>query len=301
MTIRTPHKFSLAIYLLLANGITWLCWIPGLLIGAQRGYTMPNFDTYATLFETGFVNIQHLVLGAAFILGAFGPLVGSLVATWMDSGREGIVQLWKRMTTWRIGLRWYLTAILITFLVPAIPVVVFVLNGGALDSASVFTLPYFLFVLVAQLLTSGLGEEPGWRGYLLPRLQDRFDSKKQVWILGLIWAIWHYPLVILLTLSMMQDVTPPQMIITILMSLAGQTISLIGLSYIYVWLYNRTGSVFLSILFHALSNLFPTFLLSFLVAPQTVSLLIAAMPWLVVLILQKWLGKDEFPGRPLAD
>ncbi len=44
------HKLSLFVYLLLANGITWLCWIPGLLIGMQQGYLMPNFDSYAALF-----------------------------------------------------------------------------------------------------------------------------------------------------------------------------------------------------------------------------------------------------------
>jgi len=53
MIINSSHKaqkYSLFVYLLLANGITWLCWIPGLVIGMQQNYLMPNFDSYTALF-----------------------------------------------------------------------------------------------------------------------------------------------------------------------------------------------------------------------------------------------------------
>lgn len=88
--IRTPHKYSLIIYLLLANGISWLGWLPGLMIGSQQGYIMPNFDTYAALFESGFANTPHILLAIAFALGVYGPLLGDLVATWMDGGTAGV-------------------------------------------------------------------------------------------------------------------------------------------------------------------------------------------------------------------
>ena len=89
-------------YLLLANTITWLAWFPGLVIGAQKGYIMPNFDTYGTLFENGFVNSQHRLLAIIFTLGVYGPLIGSLVASWMDNGREGLSNLWRRITRWDV-------------------------------------------------------------------------------------------------------------------------------------------------------------------------------------------------------
>ena len=72
--------------------------------------------------------------------------------------------------------------------------------------------------------------------------------------------------------------------------------ALIGMTYIYAWLYNQTQSVFLSIVFHALSNLFVFWLSAFLATPGPAGLAIALMPWAVVIIMQKRLGKDRFPG-----
>jgi membrane protease YdiL (CAAX protease family) len=256
---------------------------------------MPNFDNYAALFETGFTNSQHILLVIAFQLGVYGPLIGGLVATWMDGGREGLVNLWQRITKWNIGRQWYLTAFVITLLLAGLPVAIFALTGGY--SPSAFALSYVLFVFVAQIFTSGLGEEPGWRGFLLPRLQARYEGEKYIWILGLIWAIWHYPFVILQTLSVMQNVTTPQLVITILTSLAGMTMSQIGITFLYVWLYNQTQSIFLMIVFHAFSNTFSNWLTSFLAEPQAVALFIGLMPWVIVVFLQKRLGKELFPGK----
>lgn len=290
------HKYSLFVYLLIANGITWLGWLPGLTIGGQQGYVMPNFTTYAELFKIGFANSQHMLLGITFQLGVYGPLIGGLVATWMDGGKEGLADLWQRIINWTVGWRLFLTAFLIAFLITGLPVAVSALVGGF--APSTYTISYVMFLFVVQLFTSGLGEEPGWRGFLLPRLQARFPGQKPVWVLGLIWAVWHYPLVIMQTLSMMQNVTVPQMVITIIMSLAGQTMALIGITFIYVWLYNKTQSVFLTIVFHALSNLFSVWLFTFLKEPQAVTVFAALMPWAVVVFMQKRFGEEQFPGKP---
>jgi len=79
---RQFYKYSLLVYLLIANGITWLGWLPGLIIGNRQGYIMPNFDTYAELFKSGFINSQHIALGIAFQLAVYGPLI----AAWLLHG-----------------------------------------------------------------------------------------------------------------------------------------------------------------------------------------------------------------------
>jgi membrane protease YdiL (CAAX protease family) len=292
------HKHPIAVSLILANGITWLCWLPGIVIGSQQGYILPNFDTYTTLFRTGFANTQHLLISIVFLLGVYGPLIAALVATWLDGGRGGLIELGKRIIKWRVGVRWYFTILIIAFLLAAIPFGIAVLTGmTGVSAASAISLPAIIILFFAQILTSGVGEEPGWRGFLLPRLKVRFGGQKYIWLLGLIWAIWHYPFTIYLTLSMMQNVTPAQMIVTILVQLAGLTISLIGMTFLYVWVYNYTQSVFLAILLHALTNIVPLFVLSFLADPQVLTMFIGIMPWVLVFALQKTLGKKRFPDQ----
>jgi len=60
----------------------------------------------------------------------------------------------------------------------------------------------------------------------------RYPGEMRIWMLGLYWTVWHYPIVIFQFLSMMQNVTPLQMFITLLLGLAGQTLSLIRITYI---------------------------------------------------------------------
>ena len=287
---------TLTVYLVLANGITWLCWLPGLLIGGPKGYTMPNFNTYAELFETGFANTEHMLLGIWFALGTFGPLIAGIIATRMDAGREGLTALWRQITHWRVSGRWYLYAILIAISLTAVPVLVFGLVGGFAVSA--LTIPFVLFILLAQVFTSGLGEEPGWRGFLLPKLREKYAGDRYVWMLGLFWAIWHYPLYFLAGISgAPADLPQLQVIIGGIVSLAGPPMSIIGLTFIYVWLMNKTGSVFLAIVFHAMTNTFNYYLMTFLESPQAATLAAALMPWLVVVIFQRLKGKGWFSSN----
>jgi len=79
----------------------------------------------------------------------------------------------------------------------------------------------------------------------------------------------------------MPDVTLLQVLIILILSLAGFTISIIGITFFYVWLYNQTQSIFLLIVFHAFSNTFSNWFSSFLVEPQTVTIFVALMPWAV--------------------
>lgn len=291
--IHTGHKYSLTTFLLLANGITWLCWIPGIVIGAQRGYLMPNFDTLAALIESGFANSEHVFLAIAFQVGTYGPLVGGLVATYLDSGRKGLTDLWKRITRWNIGGRWYLTVLAIAFLLTGIPVGLFALTDF---TPGPIAFSFVLFLFVVQVFTSGIGEEPGWRGFLLPQLKARFAGETYVWVLGFVWAIWHYPVTIFYVLPTIQGLALPQTVIMLLLSLAGQTMSLIGMAFIYAWLYSRTQSLLLMIVFHALSNVFSYWLISFLADPKVLGVLPMLMPWMVVIFMQKRMGKEHFPG-----
>jgi membrane protease YdiL (CAAX protease family) len=161
-------------------------------------------------------------------------------------------------------------------------------------------LPFVPLLLIWQILTSGL-EEPGWRGFLLPELQARFGGEKYIWLLGLAWAGWHYPFTIYHTLAPMVDMAVPTMVISVILALAGNTMSIIGMTYLYVWLNNNTKSVFLAILFHTITNVANTVMFSSLeeLGPL-LTIVIGFMPWAVVIVMQRVLGKDKFPGNIVA-
>ncbi len=291
----TPRRDAFWPYLLIANGITWLCWIPALVIAQQRGYLLPTLDNTPALAQQGYASAEHRLLSLIFSFAVYGPLIGGIVATWLEGRREGLRSLLRRLTTWRFNVKWYAYALLIAVAFAGLPVGLTLLLGWIPASAlsiSVY-LPYLALMLGRQLLTSGLGEEPGWRGYLLPKLRARFtEGDKFIWVLGCIWAVWHYPITIYSTLSMVNTGNAAQLIITLLMGLAGQTISLIGITFIYVWLYNHTHSLLLMIFFHALTNTAATLFAGGVQGPA--SLLIAAMPWAVVFLLEKIYGKECF-------
>lgn len=218
----------------------------------------------------------------------------------MDSGKVGIAELWGRIIKWRIGIRWYLAAALISLALAAVPFLLVTLTRLAkFDSSGLFALaPFILPLLLWQILTSGFGEEPGWRGFLLPRLQARFGGEKYIWFLGLSWAVWHYPFTAYHTMSSMVDVPVAAMVPTVIFSLAGFTMSIIGMTYIYVWLYNNTKSVFLAILFHAVGNVLnAVVLVSIEGFNPLITVISTLIPWAVVIVLKKVLGKEKFPGR----
>lgn len=286
---------SIVLYILIAFGITWLCWIPALVGSTRQGFALPTISNFARMGEQASLTGQQRLLTGLFNFAVYGPLIASLALTFWETGKEGLTDLLRRIVKLKVSLKWYGIAIGLVLVISFIPRILAQLTGQMVEGAVVWTLPLAAALLLRQILTSGLGEEPGWRGYLLPKLQSLYGSGKAVWILGMIWAVWHYPFTIFETLSNMVAVPIGPMVITLVMSLAGQTMSLIGMTYLYVWIYNHTQSVWLVILFHAFSNAVPAVLLSG-VSPSF-NILMAVIPWLLVLVLEKVVSKENFPGE----
>ncbi len=288
-------KHKPIIYLLLAFGITWACWISAIVLAEKYGFQLPSPMSYEQNAGMDLETPQQTLARLLFSFAVYGPILAAFVVTFLESGKQGIVDLIGRIVKWRVGGKWYLMVVGIAVILSLVPKLIGMAfgmtQGGFLAIGSVSII---LILFLRQILSSGLGEEPGWRGYLQPYLQSRFDVNKSIWILGIIWAVWHYPITIYYTLSGISGVPLIGIVITILMSLLGQTISLVGISYIYAWVYNNTKSVLLAILFHALSNLVPAVLLG--ESNQTLGIFAAVMPWVVVFVLEKMYGKASFPG-----
>ena len=102
----------------------------------------------------------------------YGPLLAAIIATWLDTGKDGLADLWRQILKWRLGRRWYLAIVVIHVILAGLPIGLGAMFGlVSTNTAGLLGyLPLLIPVFILQVLTSGLGEELGWRGFLLPRL-----------------------------------------------------------------------------------------------------------------------------------
>lgn len=107
--------------------------------------------------------------------------------------KGGIRKLLAGWRKWKVGFRWYLAALspfLVSFLAAGI---LFLLGGERTKPAEPIIMP-LVMSLIISIISGALGEELGWRGFLLPRIQERFNATTSSLIVGVIWALWHIPL-----------------------------------------------------------------------------------------------------------
>jgi membrane protease YdiL (CAAX protease family) len=175
-----------------------------------------------------------------------GPFLAALLVLAVTEGKSGVVGLLRRMVRWRVGIQWYAVALLLPIVVILAAAALNVFLLGAQRTSSVADLggwSSFLLLFLLSLLIPGFAgtwEEPGFRGYALPRLQFRYSALIASLILGVLWAFWHLPFV----------VTGEQIWI-------DATLFIIEWSIVYTWLFNNAkGSVLIVMLFHAMNNTF---------------------------------------------
>lgn len=187
-----------------------------------------------------------------------GPLIAALVVLAIIEGRAGLADLGRRMLRWRVGKRWYAFAIVVPLaMVSAVIGISFALGTpvSVLDSLDPWYLliALFLFRLINPM-DGPMGEEPGWRGFALPRLQADRSPLVATLILGVIVAAWHLPLVFLPG----EDFSP--------VFLLGS----FGITFMYTWIFNHTGgSVLMTITAHAAQGVIAFAALGFIGSEET--------------------------------
>ena len=217
--------------------------LPAIRAGKFREFVARNdlasFFVLAFLFSW-YPWLIALVRGTASGPNPLGPLIAGLIVTGLADGRSGLRILLGRMVRIRIGFSSYAIIFGLPILICAIAVAIIAVFGQPIalpTAAAARELPErFIFIL----FFIGLGEEPGWRGFALPRLQKMHSPVTASLILAPIWALWHLPL--------MGNEFPVAIIPAFLISLLGGTL-------IQTWLFNRSkGSVVGQMLFHATVN-----------------------------------------------
>ena len=195
-----------------------------------------TFGIYGVLFAA-----LNTIPSIGSIPAAWGPLIGAAVVTWMSGGS---LREWAgQVTNWRVKPRWYLIAFLLPLLITEASNLVYVFGGVSL---TVTDIPFHLFVLnfFVVLLLAGSLEEFGWRGFAQPRLQERYSALIAGLVVGLLWAVWHYPHFIYGS-PWTQDI-----------SITLYTLRVMGTALVFAWVYNGTGgSILLVMIIHAMGNL----------------------------------------------
>jgi membrane protease YdiL (CAAX protease family) len=135
-----------------------------------------------------------------FLIASFGPFLAALLVLGLTEGRNGIRALVRSMLDWRVPVRWWLAFVAVPVVITITAFALNLLLGARPPSAAQLSawtgIPLtFLAVLLIPPL-GGAWEEPGWRGYALTRLMDRYGWKTASLILGAAGAAWHLPLIL---------------------------------------------------------------------------------------------------------
>lgn len=256
-------------YILIAFLWTWTFWIFAYFLSASLNQPLVTNATFFALFnpspESGAFAPQLI-----FALGVFGPLIGYLLIAKKQKGTF-IGQLKSKYA-------------LLAFIIPVVITVPGMLLSAILIPGKGTALPFLQVVIsiglyfVSNLLTSGT-EEFGWRGFLYPIMRETTDSFWNIaWKSGLIWAVWHYPLMIILYWGLGIAVALPTLI--------GFTAGIVAMAYLSNFVYEHTHSIGLLMLMHALSNTCNFALMLFY--PNTPFTFLSSLAsWGIVIYLEK--------------
>ena len=130
-----------------------------------------------------------------FIVGVYGPFIGSFSLTFLNEGKEGVNNMGRRFWNLKTSRLWLLISlVLFPILYGASSIIAFLVEGTFPALAWLSDPSTLLYMVAISFVGGGFPEEFGWRGYALPRLQAKWNALISSLILGLVWAFWHIPI-----------------------------------------------------------------------------------------------------------
>jgi membrane protease YdiL (CAAX protease family) len=221
-------RHPLLAYVLLAYGWTWVTALP--LIASNRGW------------------IGSAIPPAFEAVGAFGPFVAAWLVLRATAGTAGTAELRAGLLRWQVGAGWLTFTVLspVAFLLLAALSMTFV-QGTAPDLSAIGrgelgTLHGVLDLVIVAALLQGLGEEPGWRGFFLPQLRERFGPLAATLVLFPVWLFWHLPFFL----------ARPEFGLA---QFGGFALGIVSAAIWLTLLWDATGSSLVAVAWHALLNI----------------------------------------------
>lgn len=219
-------KHVLWFYIVLAYALTW---------GGSAVHLAISHGSAA--------GISTLTQVPAALLVLLGPALAALVAAGVEQGGRGLKHLLRSLLAWRVG--WGCWVLILTYPILHHLVVAAIRWAAGGPMPRFFynpTLPQgsvglALAIAIGANLVRGLGEEIGWRGYALPRMQERYGALAASLILGVIWALWHWHPA---NISLMGG-----------RLMIWHFLTVLPMAFFYTWLYNRArGSLLAIVVLH---------------------------------------------------
>jgi len=226
------NRKKLFVFLILTFLWSWILWIIGLNY-LSDGINQESIGKFLIFF----------------FVGVYGPTISGIITTLFFDGLKGLFELIKKLFIWKVSFKYYLYIFFLPLIFVSIGIALYSLfigGIGGFDKMAYLSIPT---VLLTGLYAGPLGEELGWRGFLLPEFQKKYSNLKSAIIIGIIWFVWHIPLW-WAPFGTLVSGEP----ISIIPVIAYFTM-LICLSIIITWLViNSKGSVLIAILFHLSIN-----------------------------------------------
>jgi len=229
------RRHPVTAFFVLAFVGTWLLFVPILL--SSRGL--------------GLINIPDGLGFALFILSTYaGPLLAAWIVTRLIDGRAGVSQWFKRMLQWRVGWLWYalvLVGYVVAFGLPAM-----IMEGQSAVTAARLNwgsfLAAYLVTIVVGFFAPTLGEEAGWRGFALTRMQRSHGPLMATLVVSVIHAVWHLPAYFVKGAITSTGEFEPTLFL-------ANCLAIIASSFVWTWLFNNAaGSILFATFVHATSN-----------------------------------------------
>lgn len=254
---RTPWlaAHGLWAYFAIAYAVSWLLWLPA--VATVQGW-----------WEVDVPRWWHHT-------GAAGPITAAVAVSSVSGGFAEVRRLFARYSPRQMTVPWLAFAVLMPCILFAAGAVVIRLTDGAWPTLSQLgstdNLPFtgVILVLLAHVFTFGIGEETGWRGLALPRLQIEATAMQATHRLAVFWLFWHLP-------SFFEN---DSMMGMSAIQLVGWAAGLWMGAIFLTWLFNSSrGSLLVVVLWHGLFNLYSASnASSSLAAVETIGVIVVAI------------------------
>ena len=193
-----------------------------------------------------------------------GPSIAAFLIVLIIGGRRGFIDLLRSFGRWRVGLSLWGIAIFGPAILYLIGLGVHLLIGGdappfIMIREELNLIPLYLVMVVLMPWNGPIGEEFGWRGYALPKLQNKYSPLIASLVIGVIWGLWHLP-----SFFAPQDVVGALYADIGIIFIFLYTMGTIANSIFMTWLYNKSkaSALVAGIIWHAAINFWAPVLLS---------------------------------------